>query len=135
MQELHANYNAVFRLVYHLVLVTKDRRQVFTGAMVDRAGEILSDLCVAWEGKLVECSGEADHVHALIDMPPRVRVSDLVNNLKTVTSRRLRAEFPAVRGAYGGKAVLWSRSYCVVSAGGAPLGVLKQYIEGQQRPE
>lgn len=135
MQELHANYNAVFRLVYHLVLVTKYRRRVLTGAMLDRAGVILSDLCVAWEGKLLECSGEADHVHALIDMPPRVRVSDLVNNLKTVTSRRLRAEFPAVRGAYGGKAVLWSASYCVVSAGGAPLGVLKGYIEGQKRPE
>lgn len=135
MQELHANYNAVFRLVYHLVLVTKYRRQVFTGAMIDRAGEILSDLCVAWEGKLLESSGEADHIHALLDMPPRVRVSDLVNNLKTVTSRRLRAEFPEVREAYGGKAVLWSASYCVVSAGGAPLGVLKRYIEGQQRPE
>jgi putative transposase len=64
-----------------------------------------------------------------------VRVSDLVNNLKTVTSRRLRAEFPAVRAAYGDKAVLWSPSYCVVSAQGAPLGVLKRYIEGQQRPE
>ncbi len=135
MQELHANYNAVFRLVYHLVLVTKYRRKVFTGEMVDRAGAILSDLCEAWEGKLLESSGEADHIHALIDMPPRVRVSDLVNNLKTVTSRRLRAEYPAVRGAYGGKAELWSPSYCVVSAGGAPLAVLKGYIEGQKRPE
>jgi putative transposase len=135
MQELHANYNGVFRLVYHLVLVTKYRRKVFTGAMLDRAGAILSDLCVAWEGKLVECSGEADHIHALVDMPPRVRVSDLVNNLKTVTSRRLRAEFPAVRAAYGDKAVLWSPSYCIVSAQGAPLEVLKRYIEGQQRPE
>jgi putative transposase len=121
--------------VYHLVLVTKYRRKVFTDAMLDRAGAILSDLCVAWEGKLVECSGEADHIHALVDMPPRVRVSDLVNNLKTVTSRRLRAEFPAVRAAYGDKAVLWSPSYCVVSAEGAPLGVLKRYIEGQQRRE
>lgn len=118
MQELHANYNAVFRLVYHLVLVTKYRRKVFTGEMVDRAGAILSDLCEAWEGK-----------------SPWVRVSDLVNNLKTVTSRRLRAEYPVVRGAYGGKAVLWSPSYCVVSAGGAPLAVLKGYIEGQKRPE
>ena len=135
MQELPANYKAVFRLVYHLVLVTKSRRKVFTGVMIDRAGAILSDLCVAWEGKLVECSGEADHLHALVDMPPSVRVSDLVNNLKTVTSRRLRAEFPAVRAAYGDKAVLWSPSYCVVSAGGAPLAVIKRYIEGQQRPE
>ena len=134
MQELHANYNAVFRLMYHLVLVTKDRRHVFTEEMLERCGAIVSDLCEAWEGKLVECSGEADHVHALIDMPPRVRVSDLVNNLKTVTSRRLRSEFPAVRGAYKGKAELWSRSYCVVSAGGAPLSEIKRYIEGQERP-
>ena len=55
-------------------------------------------------------SGEADHLHALIDMPPKVRPSELVNNLSTVLSRLLRNEFPAVRAAYLGKSVLWSAS-------------------------
>lgn len=134
MQALHANGNAVFRLVYHLVLVTKYRQKVLTGPMVDRAAEILRGLAVVWRGELVACSGEADHLHALLDLPPAVRPSDVVNNLKTVTSRRLRAEFPALRSAYRGKAVLWSPSYCLISAGGAPIDVLRRYIEVQDKP-
>lgn len=134
-QALHRDNNAVFRLVYHLVLVTKYRKHVLNGAMIDHARELLSALCTAWGGTLLECSGEADHLHALIDVPPKVRPSDLVNNLKTVLSRQLRKEFPAVRTAYRGKPVLWSPSYCLISAGGAPIEILRQYVENQKRPE
>jgi putative transposase len=133
-QALHRNNNAVFRLVYHLVLVTKYRKRVLSGAMLDRASMLLGPLCVAWEGSLIECSGESDHLHALVDMPPKVRPSDLVNNLKTVLSRQLRKEFPALRSAYRGKPVLWSPSYCLISAGGAPIEILRQYVENQKRP-
>ena len=118
----------------HLVLVTKYRRRVLTAAMVDRCKEILSDTALAWGCVVIESEGEADHVHVLIETLPRVRPSDLVNNLKTVTSRRLRSEFAALRGAYR-KPVLWSPSYCVVSAGGAPLEVIKRYIQDQDRPD
>ncbi len=83
---------------------------------------------------MLECNGEADHLHALLDVPPRVRPSDIVNNIKTVTSRRLRAEFPALRGAYK-RPVLWSPSYCILSAGGAPIEILRQYVENQKRLE
>jgi putative transposase len=134
-QALHRNNNAVFRIVYHLVLVSKYRRRVFTGPMLDRCARILTSLCTTWEGSLIECSGEDDHVHMLLDMPPKVRPSDLVNNIKTVLSRRLRSEFPALRAAYRGKAVLWSPSYCILSAGGAPIEILKKYVENQKRPE
>jgi putative transposase len=134
-QELHRNNNAVFRIVYHLVLVTKYRKRVLSGAMIDHARELLGDLCRAWEGTLLECSGEADHLHALIDVPPKVRPSDLVNNLKTVLSRQLRKEFPALRAPYGGKPVLWSPSYCIISAAGAPIEILRQYVENQKRPD
>ena len=134
-QALHRNHNAVFRLVYHLVLVSKYRRKVFTEAILVRCAEILRGLCLAWDGELLECSGEGDHVHALLDMPPRVQPSALINNLKTVSSRRLRAEFSSLRTAYRGKAVLWSPSYCLVSAGGAPIDILRQYVENQERPE
>jgi len=103
--------------------------------MIDRAAEILASLVIGWDGEILECSGEADHLHVLLDLPPRARPSDVVNNLKTVLSRRLRAEFPALRAAYRGKAVLWSPSYCILSAGGAPIEVLKQYIEAQDKPD
>ena len=133
-QELRSSNNARFRLVYHLVLVTKYRRRVLTGATVDRARAILRALCLAWEGSLLECSGEADHLHALFELPPKARPSDVVNNLKTVLSRRLREEFPALRSAYRGKPVLWSPSYCILSAGGAPIEVLRRYVENQKKP-
>ena len=115
--------------------MTKYRKRVLNGAMIDHARELLSTLCSSWSGTLLECSGEADHLHALIDVPPKVRPSDLVNNLKTVLSRQLRKEFPAVRTAYRGKPVLWSPSYCLISAGGAPIEILRQYVENQKRPE
>lgn len=134
-QALHRSANAVYRLVYHLVLVTKYRKKVLTGAMLDRASAILSGLCEAWGGRLLECSGEDDHLHALLDLPPKVRPTDIINNLKTVSSRRLRDEFHILRSAYRGKPVLWSPSYCIISAGGAPIEILRQYVENQKRPD
>jgi putative transposase len=134
-QTLHHSHNAVYRLVYHLVLVSKYRRKVFTDAVLKRCEAIIGELCATWGGVLLECSGEGDHVHALIDMPPKVQPSTLINNLKTVSSRRLRSEFPALRSAYRGKPVLWSPSYCLVSAGGAPIEILRQYVENQNRPD
>ena len=103
--------------------------------MLDRASAILSGLCEAWGGRLLACSGEDDHLHALLDLPPKVRPADIINNLKTVTSRRLRDEFPILRSAYRGKPVLWSPSYCIISAGGAPIEILRQYVENQKRPD
>lgn len=132
--ELRSSNNARFRLVYHLVLVTKYRRKVLTAAAIDRAAEILRGLTAAWEGSVLECSGEPDHLHVLLELPPKARPSDVVNNVKTVTSRRLRSEFPALRAAYRGKPVLWSPSYCILSAGGAPIEILKRYVQEQKKP-
>ena len=134
-QGLQSNHNAVYSLCLHLVLVTKYRRKVLTPRVLQRCCEILSTTCKRWDATCIESNGEVDHVHALISVPPKVRPSDLVNNLKTVTSRRLRSEFTGVREAYK-KPTLWSPSYCLISAGGAPLDVLKSYIEdqGKNRP-
>lgn len=88
-------------------------------------------MCGNFGAELKECDGEADHVHMLIEYPPTVQLSKLVNNLKDVTSRRLRNEFLDLRAAYG-KPVLWSRSYFVGSCGVAPLGVVKKYIQLQR---
>jgi putative transposase len=87
--------------------------------------------CAAWCGELLECNGEPDHVHMLLWLPPTVALSDFVNALKTGTSRRLRKEFAAELKKHYWKPVLWSRSYCILSVGGAPLSVLKQYIQQQ----
>ena len=132
-QELSSSNNAVYHIALHLVLVTKYRRKVLTPEVLTRCIELVGITCERWGSVAIECNGEADHVHVLIEIPPRVRLSDLVNNMKTVTSRLLRKEFESVRRAYR-KPVLWSPSYCVVSAGGAPLEVLHTYIASQGNP-
>lgn len=127
--------HCTFVLSYHFVFVTKYRRPCLTGEMLDRLHEIINSLCDAWGGRLIEFSGEADHVHLLLEMSPRAAPSVVANNFKTVTSRLLRKEFaPVLSGVYR-KPVLWSRSYFVASCGGAPLSVIRQYIEQQARPE
>jgi putative transposase len=82
-------------------------------------------------GTLEECHGEADHVYLLIELPPTVLLSTFVNNLKTVSSRLLRKAYGQELARWYRKPVLWNRSYCVLSCGGAPLSVLRQYIKQQ----
>ena len=99
--------------------------------MLGRLKEIFIDLCAKWDIELKEFGGEADHVHLLLSLHPNIMPSRLVNNLKTVTSRLLRKEFSSHLKKYYGKPVLWTRAYCLLSAGGAPLEVIKKYIENQ----
>lgn len=103
--------HCVYKLNFHLVLVTEYRRAALTGAMLDRLREIFSERCDGWRGRLLEFNGEADHVNALLDLPPTVEISRFVNNIKTVSSRLLRRDFAPHLKRYYGKPVLWSRSY------------------------
>jgi putative transposase len=128
-------YHCVYALHYHLVIVTKYRRKCLTAGMLIRFKEIADARCTGWGGKLVEVNGERDHIHMLISMPPNLDLSRFVNNLKTTTSRLIRKEFAAEVNRVYRKPVLWSRSYCILSCGGAPLSVIKQYIEQQEAPE
>jgi len=95
---------------------------------------ILREVATDFECELVEFNGEANHVHLLVIFPPKVALSRLVNSMKGVTSRRLRNEFPELRKHYYRANKLWSGSYFAGSVGGAPLSILKQYIEQQNRP-
>jgi putative transposase len=111
--------------------VTKYRRKVITPSMMDRLKEIFSETLGKWECSLIEFNGEADHVHLRLETHPKIDLSKLVNNLKTVSSRLIRRDFPrAVRKVYW-EPVFWHRSYCILTGGGAPLSVLRQYIDNQ----
>ena len=127
-------FHCTYVLSYHFVFVTKYRRRCLTDEMLIRLREITSQLAETWGGRLVELNGEADHVHFLLEMNPKAAPSVVANNFKTVTSRLLRKEFSAVLGQVYKKPVLWSRTYFVASCGGAPLEIIKQYIEQQDRP-
>jgi putative transposase len=115
----------------HLVFVTKYRREVFAKEILDELRGIFSSVCADCEAELVEFDGEDDHVHLLVNYPPKVAVSNLVNSLKGVSSRMIRKRnYPSIRKKLWGGA-LWSPSYFAGSCGGAPIEIIRQYIEQQ----
>jgi putative transposase len=133
-QQLQALHHCVFKLQYHLVIVTKYRRKVISEEMKKRLGEIFSDTLLKWECESIEFNGETDHVHLLFSATPKASLSVLVNNLKTVSSRLIRKEFKREVSKVYWKPVFWHRSYCLLTSGGAPLSVIKQYIQQQGEP-
>lgn len=131
MHEINRNRHSAYLLHVHIVFVTKYRRKVFGELHLANMSQHAAEVCRDFGAELQECDGEADHVHMLVNYPPTVQLSKLVNSLKAVTSRRLRNDFIDLPAAYS-KPVLWSRSYFVGSCGGAPLEVVKKYIKHQR---
>ncbi|KAB1174992.1 IS200/IS605 family transposase [Photobacterium damselae subsp. damselae] len=118
----------------HLVFVTKYRRKVFNNEILIRLEQILREAYNDFEVELKEFVGEKDHIHLLLEYPPKVQLSKLINSLKGVSSRLLRQEFPVIH-SYLWKGAFWSPSYFAGSCGGADLEVLTKYIESQNRPD
>lgn len=116
-----------------MVFVTKYRRKVFDADALGRLRPIFAKVCRDFDAQLAELEGEDDHVHLLVEYPPKVSVSRLVNSLKGVSSRLLRIERPDIAERYW-KGGLWSPSYFAASCGGAPIRVVRQYIEQQRTP-
>lgn len=115
----------------HLVCGTKYRRSVLTKSSLGLIEESFREVAKKMDFQILEFNGEADHIHALIEYPPKLSISQIVNSLKGVSSRLYgRAGFEKPDG----KDALWSPSYFVSSVGGAPLEVLKKYIQNQEKP-
>lgn len=122
--------HSVSDLKVHLICVTKYRRNVFDEAGLNLIEESFRAVAQKMDFQILEFNGEPDHVHTLIEYPPKLSISQIANSLKGVSSRRYgQAGYKKPH-----KEALWSPSYFVVSVGGAPLEVLKQYIKNQSRP-
>ena len=132
--ELRHGRHCVFMMHVHLVFVTKYRREVFTKEILNDLRKLFTAVCMDFESALIEFEGEDEHVHLLVNYPPKVSVSSLVNSLKGVSSRMIRQKrYPSIRKKlYGG--ALWSPSYFAGSCGGAPIALIRQYIEQQKTP-
>jgi putative transposase len=130
--ELRHGRHCVFALHVHLVFVTKYRRGVFKAEHLATMQGIMASVCKDFEAQLIEFNGEADHVHLLVNYPPKVSLSTLVNSLKGVSSRLMRKEYGDFHPWLKRRGVLWSPSYFAASCGGAPIGILRQYIQQQQ---
>ncbi|MFF3665058.1 IS200/IS605 family transposase [Microtetraspora malaysiensis] len=132
--DVRTGRHVAYNLHAHLVFVTKYRRGAFTDPMLVRCEQIMREVCADFEVELREFNGEHDHVHLLVHYPPKVALSKLVNSLKGVSARMLRKEFSTHVRTYLWGGHFWSGSYFAGSVGGAPLTVLRQYIEQQKRP-
>lgn len=128
---LRRGRHSVSSLQIHLVCVTKYRRNVFTDEGLKNVEDSFRTVAKKMDFEIKEFNGEENHIHVLISYQPKLAVSKIVNHLKGASSRNYRSagfRCPSPKA-------LWSPSYFVVSCGGAPLEVIKQYIEQQARPE
>lgn len=128
--KLDTNAHSVFLLHYHLILVVKYRRQVFTDEISKRAKEIFSYIAPSYKIELVEWNHDKDHVHILFKGQPKTEMSKFINAYKSASSRLLKKEFPIIRQKLW-KEMFWSQSFCLLSSGGSPIEVIKEYIENQ----
>jgi len=133
MGDFRREKHSVSKIVVHLVFVTKYRKKVFDAKALDWLQLHFARICLNLDCELIAVDGESDHVHLLIEYPPKLAISDLVNMLKGTSSRQLRQERPDIAKRYYG-GVLWTPSYFAVSAGGAPLATIKKYVEEQRAP-
>ena len=131
---LKTKSHAAFRLHYHIVLVIKYRHKVINEPVAERMQDIFSDVLSKWDCQLAEFGVEEDHCHLLIEAHPALNLSRLVGNLKTVSARHIRKEFPEHLAPYFWKPYFWSRAYAVTTTGGASLETVKEYVLSQEKP-
>ena len=131
---LDTNNHSVFLLNYHLVLVVKYRRKVITDEISSRLKEIFEYVCPKYNISLSEWNHDSDHIHLLFRGSPNTDISKFLNAYKSASSRLVKKEFPIIKKQLW-KEYFWSRSYCLIATGGAPIEVIKKYIENQGAKE
>ena len=127
--EFISNRNVTFACTYHVVFCPKYRRKVLDEPVASRLDLLIKAVCQGTASPLIEMEVMPDHVHLLLGCDPQFGINRLVRSIKGVSSRTLRQEFPALKSRLPS---LWTNAYFVATVGGAPLAVIKQYIENQK---
>ena len=123
-----SSHNVVYSSKYHLVWCPKYRRQVLRGSVENRLKSVIAEICDEYHAQVIGLEVMPDHVHLLVEVDPSFGVSRLVRLIKGRSSRILRQEFPHLRQLPS----LWTNSWFCSTVGGAPLSVIKQYVENQK---
>ena len=126
---LRSNSNVTFQCAFHVVWCPKYRRPVIGGRMEQRLKQLIREVIEEKGAWLVELETMPDHVHLLVEVDPQYGIHRLVKAIKGRTSRVLREEFPWLKGRLP---TLWTNAYFVATVGGAPLSVIKRYVEQQK---
>jgi len=124
-----SNHNVYFSCKYHVVWCPKYRRKVLVEAVAKRLEQIIREVCKEHQAEVLSLEIMADHVNLLVEVDPQFGIHRLVKLIKGRSSRYLRQEFRALTTRMPS---LWTNSYFVSTVGGAPLSVIKQYIENQK---
>ena len=122
--------HSVYDLKYHIVWITKYRKQILRGEIGKRVRELLRQTSASLDVYIVKGHVAKDHVHLLVSVPPNLAVSDLVKRLKGRSSRLMLEEFGELRKAYWGRH-LWARGYFAASSGNVTDEIIAEYIEKQ----
>ena len=130
--ELDNNSHSVFLLNYHLVLVVKYRNKVFDNNVSNRAKAIFEYIAPNYNITLLEWNHDSDHIHILFKAHPKTEISKFINAYKSSSSRLLKKEYQDIRKQLW-EDKFWSQSFCLLTTGGAPIEVIKKYIESQGR--
>ena len=124
-----SNNNIVYSCKYHIVFCPKYRRKVLIGEVEKRLKELIISICQELNVDLIELEIMPDHIHLLVDVDPQFGVHKVIKTIKGKTSRILRGEFKHLTTKIP---TLWTNSYFISTVGGAPLSIVKQYIESQK---
>jgi putative transposase len=128
-EKLKSNNNVVYSCKYHIIWCPKYRRPILIDAVEKRLKELIYQQATKFNADIIEMEVMPDHVHLLIEVSPQLGIHRFIKNIKGYTSRVLRQEFKTLKTQLP---ALWTNSYCVITVGGAPLSVIKQYIENQK---
>lgn len=129
-RKFKTNRNVVYSCKYHVVWCPKYRRRVLVNGVEDRLKVILQQVAQERQAEIIEMEVMPDHVHLLVEVDPQFGIHRLVRLMKGRSSRLLRQEFPWLRSRLP---TLWTNSYLVATVGGAPLAVIRRYIEQQKQ--
>ena len=127
-----SNNNIVYSCKYHVVWCPKYRRKVLVGKVEARLKELIQETCLELQSELIELEIMPDHVHLLLEVDPQFGVHKAIKTIKGKTSRILRGEFKELTTKLP---TLWTNSYFISTVGGAPLAIIKQYIQSQKVSE
>ena len=130
MDKYDRNQHSVYLMYYHRIMVVKYRRKVIDNEISERGREIFEYIGERYGITLEEWNHDEDHVHVMFKAKPQTEISKFINAYKSASSRLIKKEHPEIRKKLW-KEAFWSQSYFLVTAGGAPIEVIRQYIETQ----
>ena len=130
MDKMDNNAHSVYLLYYHLIMVIKYRREVMDDDISERAKEIFEYIAPQYGIVIEEWNHDVDHVHMMFRAQPKTEISKFINAYKSASSRLIKKEYPHVKEKLW-KEAFWSQSFCLMTAGGAPIDVIRKYIESQ----